>query len=127
VTGKSPDIEVTVIGEVAVVRFRHPDRLLWNRYPRQDVGAELFALVDNDHHSLIVLDFGNMVEAPCLSGAFHALLVSLHHRLFNASRVLKLCNVPEPIMKQFQVSQLVKYFNIYPNLDAAIKSELELS
>ena len=123
-TAESPQIEVSVIGEAAVVRIRHPERLLWNRYPRQDVGAELFALVDNDHHSLIVIDFGNMVDVPCLSGAFHSLLVSLHHRLFKASGVLKLFNVPEPIMKQFQVSQLVKYFNIYPNLAAALTPEL---
>jgi anti-anti-sigma regulatory factor len=123
VTGKSSDIEVTVIGEVAVVRFRHPDRLLWNRYPRQDVGAELFALVDNDHHSLIVLDFENMVDVPCLSGAFQMILVTFHRRMFKADGVLKLCNIPEPIMKQFQVNQLVKVFNIYPNLEAALKSD----
>ncbi len=121
-TSKSPQIEVTVIGEAAVVRFSRSECLMMGLNPRQDVGEELFTLVDTDHYSLIVLDFGN-VDVPCFSGAFQALLVTLHHRLFKANGVLKLCNLPEAIMEQFQVNQLVRCFNIYPNLEAALKPD----
>jgi hypothetical protein len=51
------------------------------------------------------------------------LLVTLHHRLFKAMSVLKLFDVQKPIMVQFQANQLVNYFNIYPNLESALKSD----
>jgi anti-anti-sigma regulatory factor len=122
VTSKLPQIEVTVMGEAAVVRFRRTECLMSSLNPREDVGEDLFTLVDTDHYSLIVLDFENP-DIHWLSCAFEALLVTLHRRLFKANVVLKLCNVPEPVMQQFQVNQLVKYFNIYPNLEAALHSD----
>ena len=119
-TDKSPQIEVTVMGEAAVVRFRRTECLMSSLSPRQDVGEDLFKLVDTDHYSLIILNFENP-DIHWLSGAFQALLVTLHHRLFKANGVLKLCNVSASIMEQFQVNQFAKYFNIYPNLEAALK------
>ena len=110
------------MGEAAVVRFRRTECLMLHLDPRQDVGKDLFALVDTDRHSLVVLDLGNP-DIKWLSGAFQAILVGLHYRLFKANGVLKLCNVPEAIMKQFQGSQLVKVFKIYPNLEAALNSD----
>ena len=119
-TSKSPQIEVTVMGDAAVVRFRRTDCLLGSLNPRQEVGEDLFALVDADRYSSIVLDFENP-DIQWLSAAFQGLLLVLHRRLFNVNGALKLCNVPEAIMEQFQVNQLVKVFNIYPNLEAALK------
>jgi hypothetical protein len=55
-TSKSSQIEVTVVGGAAVVRFRHTECLLWSGNPRQGVGEELFTLVDPDLHSVVVLD-----------------------------------------------------------------------
>ncbi len=49
--------------------------------------------------------------------------VRLNYRLFKGNGVLRLCNVPEAIMKQLQVNQLVKVLHIYPNLEAALKSD----
>ena len=121
-TKKPTQIEVTLMGEAAVVRFRRTECLLGSLNPRQDVGDDLFALVDSDHYSLIVLDFENL-DIKWLSAASQALLVVLHYGLFKANGVLKLCNAPEAITEQFQVNQLVKYFNIYPNLEAALKSD----
>ena len=89
--------------------------------PRRDIGEDLFALVDADHYSLVV-DFDNP-DIHWLSCAFEALLVDLHRRLFKANGVLKLCNVREAIMEQFQVNQLSKLFKIYPSLEAALNSE----
>jgi anti-anti-sigma regulatory factor len=119
-TGKSPQIEVTVTGEAAIVRFRRTDCLMSSLDPRRDVGEALLAIVDTNLCSVIVLDFENP-DIHWLSGAFQAILVDLHHRLFRANGVLKLCNVPGSIMEQFQVNQLSKLLKIYPNLEAALK------
>jgi anti-anti-sigma regulatory factor len=117
---KPSQIEVTVTGEAAIVRFRSAGCLMSSLDPRRDVGEDLFALADAKLCSVIVLDFENP-DIHWLSGAFQALLVNLHHRLFKANGVLKLCNVPDPIMEQFQVNQLSKLFKIYPNLEGALK------
>jgi hypothetical protein len=121
-TEERSQIEVTVIGEAAVVRFRRAESLMQHFDPRQDVGKDLFALVDTDHHSLVVLDFGNP-DIKWLSGTFQLILVGLHRRLSKANGVLKLCNVPEAIMEGFQANQLIKVFTIYRNLEAALKSD----
>lgn len=121
-TSKSRQIEVTEMGKAAVVRFTRTECLMWSSNPRQDVGEDLFALVDPDHYSSIVIDFENP-DIPQLSGAFLALSVTLNYRLFKANGVLKLCNLPETIMEQFQVNQLVKVFKVFPDLEAALKSD----
>ena len=119
-TSKSGQIEVTVTGDAAVVRFSRAECLMVSLDPRRDVGEALFALVDTNLCSVIVLDFENP-DIHWLSGAFQALLVNLHFRSFKVNVILKLCNVPDPIMEQFQVNQLSKLFKIYPNLEAALK------
>jgi anti-anti-sigma regulatory factor len=121
-SNKSTQIEVTAVGEAAVVRFMRSECLMQHLDPSHNVGEELLALVDTNHYSVVVLDFGNP-DIKWLSGVFQAILVRLHYRLFKANGSLKLCNVPEAIMEQFQVNQLVKFFNIYPNLEAALKSD----
>jgi anti-anti-sigma regulatory factor len=120
--GQPRQIEVTVNGKAAVVRFVRTECLLISRNPRQDVGEDLRALIDRDHHSLIVIDFGNP-DIQWLSRAFQAVLVLLHHRLSKVNGALRLCNVPEKIMEQFQVNKLVMVFNVYPTLELALQSD----
>jgi anti-anti-sigma regulatory factor len=121
-TTEPSQIEVTVMEGAAVVRFRRAACLMRHLDPRDHLDEDLLTLVNTDHHSLVVLDFGNP-DIKFLAGAFQALLVRLHYRLFKANGVLTLCGVPEAIMQQFQVNQLVKVFHIYPNLEAALKSD----
>ena len=56
-TDNPTQIEVTVTENVAIVRFRRAECLLTSRNPGQDVGKDLFALVEKDLYSLIVIDF----------------------------------------------------------------------
>jgi anti-anti-sigma regulatory factor len=121
-TSKSGKIEVTVMGEAAVVRFRRTECQTWSLHPWQDVEEDLYALVDRDHYSVIVIDFENK-DLRWVSGAFYSMLVGLHRRSFKATGVLKLCNVPETIMERFREYRFVEVFNIYPNLEAALKSD----
>jgi anti-anti-sigma regulatory factor len=121
-TAKGSQIEVTVVGRAAVVRFRRTECLLWSVDPRSDVGEELFALDDRDKYSSVVIDFSN-TDIHWLSCAFEGLLVVLHRRLSRANGGLKLCNVPETVLEQFRMNRLIEVFNVYPNLEAALKSD----
>jgi hypothetical protein len=69
-TSKSPQIEVTVMGEAAVVRFKRTDCLMLNLDPRQDIGEDLFALVDTDHHSSTDSEWDNTQLDPWVSTQF---------------------------------------------------------
>jgi hypothetical protein len=120
-TVKGSQIEVTVMGEAAVVCFRRTECVLWGLDPGSDVGEELFALVEGQKYSVIVVDFSNP-DIHRLSGAFQALLVTLHMRLVKANMALKLCNLPPTMMEQFRMNRLVEVFNIYKNLEAALNS-----
>jgi hypothetical protein len=75
---------------------------------------------------VIVIDFENK-DLRWVSGAFYSMLVGLHRRSFKATGVLKLCNVPETIMERFREYRFVDMFNIYPNLEAALKSDTLVS
>jgi anti-anti-sigma regulatory factor len=118
---KGSQIEVTVMGEAAVVSFRRAECLLRSLNPRGDVGEELFALVDKSKYSAIVIDFSNP-DIHLLSGAIQAFLVTLHWRLSKAEMALKLCNLPPTIMEQFRLNRLIEYFTVYPNVQAALSS-----
>jgi hypothetical protein len=119
---RSSQIEVAVIDQAAVVRFRRTHCLLMSVDPMKDVGEELFALFDTDHHSIIILSFDHP-DIHWLSCAFEAVLVRFHVQLSRANGVLKLCNVPEPIMGQFRMNRLIELFNIYPDVEEALKSD----
>jgi hypothetical protein len=122
-TLKGSDIEVTVVGQAAVVRFRRTECLLLSNSPEEDVGGDLFALVDKEHYSLIIISFENP-DILWLSGSFLGLLVRLHVRMKKVNGVLKLCNVPEKMMEQLRTSRLIEVFSVYPNLEAALKSDI---
>ncbi len=121
-TSKSGQIEVTVTGKAAVVRFRFSEWFMWLIDPSQNLREDLDVLVASDQYSVIVIDFDNS-DIHALSGAFHGLLVNLHRRLLKANKELKLCNVPETIMAEFRGNQLVKLLSIYPSLEEALQSD----
>jgi hypothetical protein len=79
-TVKGSHIEVTVVGQAAVVRFKRTECVMTSLDPRSDVGAELCALTDMGKHSVIVIDLSNP-DIHWLSCAFEGLLVVLHRRL----------------------------------------------
>ena len=58
-TTELSQIEVTVMEGAAVVRFRRAECLMRHLDPRDHLEKDLSTLVDTDHHSLVVLDFGN--------------------------------------------------------------------
>jgi anti-anti-sigma regulatory factor len=122
-TDEMSQIVVTVMGEAAVVRFRRTECLLVSRNPRKDVGNDLLALVEKDHYSLIIIDFDNP-DILWLSATFLGLLVALRGRMIKAKCVLKLCHLPDAVKEQFRTSRLDKVFNIYPDVEAALNSDI---
>ena len=84
--------------------------------PRQDVGKTDSPLLIPTDHSLIVLDFENP-DIKWLSGAFQAILVRSHFKLFNTN------GAPQALQRARSHNQAVpgqsacQGFNIYLNLE----------
>jgi anti-anti-sigma regulatory factor len=83
----------------------------------EEVGHELYALVDHAQWSRLVLDFGNVEFIPW--AAFKGKLVALQRKVERAGGSLKMWNLHPTTMASFRISSLDRVFNIYSALEEA--------
>jgi anti-sigma B factor antagonist len=104
-------IEVTSFsgsaGEVAMVRFI--DRKIMDPVIIQEVGEELFALVEKDKRNNVLLNFAGV---EFLSSAALNKLIVLDKKIKTASGKLQLCNLKPEIFEIFAVTRLTQLFAI---------------
>ncbi len=100
-------IDVSKVGDVSVVRF--VDKKILDEAGIQELGAELFALVEHDNRKSIVLNFSNV---EFLSSAALGKLITLDRKVKSAKGRLKMSNIRPEIMDVFQVTKLNKVFDI---------------
>jgi anti-anti-sigma regulatory factor len=112
-------IEVNVTDGIAVVTFPNTDWLVYSIDPAREGGQGLLDLVDRADHAAIILDFQNR-DIGWLSCAFEGLLVGLHRRMSKKKAVLRLCNVPPEIVRQFTMNRLITIFHLYATLEEAL-------
>ena len=104
-------------GGVMVVEFK--DSKILDETVIQEIGNELFGLVDKQFRPKMLLDFANV---DYLSSAALGKLITLHKRVREANGQLRLCNIQSTIEEVFKITRLNKLFNIAKNRDDAIKS-----
>lgn len=105
-------IDVSKTGDVSIVTFR--DRKILDEAVIQELGAELFALVEVDNRKTILLDFAGV---EFLSSAALGKLITFDRKVKTSKGRLKMCGVAPGILEVFQVTKLNKVFDI--RLDAA--------
>jgi anti-sigma B factor antagonist len=108
-------IDVAKTGDVSVVRFR--DRKILDEVAIQELGAELFALVELDNRKTILLDFDGV---EFLSSAALGKLITFDRKLKTAKGRLKICGLAPGILEVFQVTKLNKVFDIRPDAAEAL-------
>jgi anti-anti-sigma factor len=100
-------IEVAQMGEVTVVRF--VDRKILDEANIQELGSELFKLVEQEKRKNLLLNFSNV---EFLSSAALGKLITLDKKVkANAGR-LKLSNIRPEIYEVFAITKLNKLFDI---------------
>jgi hypothetical protein len=112
-------IEVNVTDGIAVVTFPNTDWLVRSIDPAREGGQGLLDLVDGAGRAGIILDFQNQ-EIGWLSCAFEGLLVRLHRRMSKEDVVLRLCNLPPGIVRQFTMNGLITIFHLCTTLEEAL-------
>ena len=108
-------IDVSKTGSVSVVRFR--DRKILDEAAIQELGAELFALVEVDNRKAILLDFEGV---EFLSSAALGKLITFDRKVKTSQGRLKMCGIAPSILEVFQVTKLNKVFDIRSDAADAI-------
>jgi anti-sigma B factor antagonist len=100
-------IDVTQKGEVTVVRF--VDRKILDEANIQELGVELFKLVEQEQRKNLLLNFFNV---EFLSSAALGKLITLDKKVKANGGRLKLSNIRPEIYEVFAITKLNKLFDI---------------
>ena len=100
-------LEVDEVGDVTVVRFR--DRKIIDDMNIQELGQELFRLIETDNRRKLLLNFSSV---DFLSSAALGKLITLDKKVKAHSGVTKLSNIRPEIYEVFAITKLNRLFDI---------------
>ena len=100
-------IGVTQNNDVAIVSFT--DKKILDEASIQELGAELFGLVEQQSMGDILLNFTNV---EFLSSAALGKLITLDRKVKASKGRMKMCNIRPEIFEVFQITKLNKVFDI---------------
>lgn len=100
-------IEASKVGDVTLVKF--VDKKILDEASIQELGVELFSLVEQDNRKAILLDFSNV---EFLSSAALGKLITLDRKVKTHKGRLKMCSIRPEIYEVFQITKLNKVFDI---------------
>ena len=110
-------LEVAEVGDVTVVRF--VDRKILDDANIQEMGLELFQLVEEDQRSKLLLNFS---QVDFLSSAALGKLITLDKKVKAHGGKLRFSNIRQEIYEVFAITKLNKLFDIREDEAAAITS-----
>ncbi len=102
-------------GEVSMVRFL--DRKIIDAANIQELGDELFALVEKEEKKNLVLNFATV---EFLSSAALNKLIILDKKVKTAGGKMRLCNLRKEIYEVFAITRLNQVFEIKANENEAV-------
>ena len=108
-------IQTSVVNDVTVVSF--VDRKILDAANIQELGDELFALVEQEGLTKLVLDF-KAVEF--LSSAALNKLIILDRKVRGKTGKLRLCTLKPEIQEVFVITRLNQLFDIKDTVDQAL-------
>lgn len=114
---RRPRITFEDIGDVTVVKFT--DKKILEEQAIQNIGDDLFKLVDELGRKKLLLDF---TTVEFLSSAFLGKLIRLHQRLATAGGKLILSGVSKAIMEIFELTKLDKMLKIVKDEQTGLNS-----
>ena len=115
--GTRRHLRLETIDGVTVVSF--VDSKIVNEENIQEVGDQLYSLVEDEGHKQILLNFGNV---EYLSSAALGKFITLNKKVNAAGGRLILCNIDPQIYEVFEITKLDRFFNIQKEEQAALQS-----
>ncbi|MEI6037995.1 MAG: STAS domain-containing protein [Planctomycetota bacterium] len=108
-------INVAKIGDVTVVKFL--DKKILDEANIQELGLELFSLIEHDNRKSILLNF---TDVEFLSSAALGKLITLDRKVKANKGRLKMSNIRPEIFEVFQITKLNKVFDIRTDESEAV-------
>ncbi|MCA9036982.1 MAG: STAS domain-containing protein [Planctomycetaceae bacterium] len=108
-------IDIETVEGVTVARLL--ERKILDEANIEALGQEMFAMVEQDGHNKIILDF-SLVEY--LSSAALGKLVTMHKKVQAVGGKVVLCNIQRDIVDVFKITKLDKVLTLCSDLDDAL-------
>lgn len=111
-----PRISVDYVDKATIVGFVD-EKIL----EEQDIAAlqdTIMSIIEQSENLKLVLDFGNV---RFLSSSVLGLLIRISKRVYEKNGKLRLCNIDKKIYEVFKITRLTKTFDIYQDIQTAIK------
>ncbi len=109
-------IDVEEVGDVTIATF--VDKKILDENNIQQIGSQLFALVEEDGRKRVILDF-SIVEY--LSSAALGKLITMDKKVKASSGKLRLCSIRKDIYEVFAITKLNKLFDIKDTQEEALQ------
>ena len=113
--GTQNRIGVANLAGVSVVQFK--DRKILDESNIQELGREMFSLIEQDGCQKLLLNFSNV---EFLSSAALGKLIALDKKVKAQKGVLKLSNIRPEIYEVFAITRLNKLFDIHDDESDAL-------
>lgn len=110
-------LEVSEVGDVTVVRF--VDRKILDEGNIQEVGQELFGLIEDEGRKKLLLNFCNV---EFLSSAALGKLINMKKKVGGAGGKMKLCCIHPELKVVFKITRLDQVFEIFDEEQGALDS-----
>ena len=101
-------LALSEVGEITVVRFM--DRQILDETNIQEIGQELFQLVDEEGRNQLLLNF---CDVQFLSSSALGKLITLHRKLKACGGSLRMSNIRQEIYDVLAITKLNKLFSIH--------------
>jgi anti-sigma B factor antagonist len=108
-------LRLETIDDVTVVSF--VDSKIVTDEAIQEVGEQLYSLVEDEGHTRLLLNFSNV---QYLSSAALGKLINLKKKVGAVKGVLKLCCIHPDLLEVFKITRLDQVFEIYGEEQVAL-------
>jgi anti-sigma B factor antagonist len=108
-------LDIEEVGDVTIAKFI--DKKILDENNIQIIGNQLFALIDEDARSKIILDFSNV---EYLSSAALGKLITMEKKVKAAKGKLRLACIRPEIYEVFAITKLNRLFKICEDQERAL-------
>jgi anti-sigma B factor antagonist len=115
--GTRQRLQLETIDDVVVVSLT--DARIIEEDVIQEVGEQLYSLVDDQGHSRLLLNFSNVMY---LSSAALGKLIQLKKKVGNVKGTMKLCCINPDLLEVFKITRLDQVFPIFKDEQSALDS-----
>jgi len=111
-----PNIGVEYAENATIVSFT--DEKILEEKDINSLQESIMSVIEQTERINLILDFSNV---RFLSSAVLGLLIRTSKRIYEHDGRLRLCNIDPKIYEIFKITRLTKTFDIYKNVESAIK------